>query len=77
MATMNFSIPDEIEDAFNRTFSGQNRSAIVARLMQQAVEAARQQRRREEAFHLLTEGRAQRRPLTNDDIRTAREASRP
>jgi len=30
-----------------------------------------------EAFHLLTEGRAQRRPLTNDDIRTAREAGRP
>lgn len=27
MATMNFSIPDEIKDAFNREFSGHNKSA--------------------------------------------------
>lgn len=33
MATMNFSIPDEVRDAFNREFSGQNKSALIARLI--------------------------------------------
>jgi hypothetical protein len=29
MATMNFSIPDDIEERFNRTFAHYNKSAIV------------------------------------------------
>ena len=33
MATMNFSIPDDIREAFNREFSAQNKSALIARLM--------------------------------------------
>ena len=33
MATMNFSIPDDVKDAFNRAFEGENKSAVIARLM--------------------------------------------
>lgn len=39
MATMNFSIPDDVKDAFNETFATENKSAIVADLMRRAVEA--------------------------------------
>ena len=35
MATVNFSIPDEIKEEFLRVFAHENRSAVVARLMQQ------------------------------------------
>jgi hypothetical protein len=77
MATMNFSIPNEIKQAFNREFAGQNKSAIVAELMQQAVDRARQRRARHEAFAILTEERAQRGPLNGIQTRDAREAGRP
>ena len=38
MGVMNFSIPDDVKDAFNAAFEGQNKSAIVADLMRRAVE---------------------------------------
>ena len=77
MATMNFSIPDDIRDAFNREFSGQNKSAVIARLMQQAVAEAEQQRRRQAAFEQLTAARAERPPMTDTAARAIRESGRP
>lgn len=45
MSTVNFSVPEEVKRLFNETFEGQNKSAIIAGLMQEAVErAAREQR---------------------------------
>ena len=38
MATVNFSIPDDVKELFNSAFSGKNRSAVVAELMRQAAE---------------------------------------
>ncbi len=29
VATVNFSVPDDVKEAFNTTFSGQNKSAII------------------------------------------------
>jgi hypothetical protein len=43
MATVNFSVPQELKDAFNETFYGQNKSAVIAALMREAIE--REQRR--------------------------------
>jgi hypothetical protein len=77
MATMNFSVPDEIKDAFNREFSGRNKSAVIARLMQQAVAEAEQQRQREAVFRELTAGRAERPALTDAQLHQARELGRP
>ena len=45
MATVNFSVPDEVKDAFNAAFGGRNKSAIVADLLREAVE--RERRRHE------------------------------
>ena len=38
MATMNFSIPDDVKEAFNKVFEGENKSAVVAGLMRRAIE---------------------------------------
>ena len=41
MGTMNFSIPPDVIQAFNETFRGRNKSAIIAGLMRDAIEAER------------------------------------
>lgn len=45
MATMNFSIPDDIKERFNRMFADRNKSAIVAQLLDEAV--AREERKQQ------------------------------
>ena len=77
MATVNFSVPDDVKEAFNRTFAGQNKSAIIAELMRKAVEEAKRQKRREEVFRLLTARRSKRPTVTDAEIRVAREEERP
>jgi hypothetical protein len=74
---VNFSVPEEVKEAFNKTFAGKNKSAIIAKLMSEAVEQAVRQEQREEAFRLLTEGRKLRPPMTDKEIREARELGRP
>jgi hypothetical protein len=37
MATVSFSVPDEIKVEFDRLSGGQNKSAVIANLMQQAI----------------------------------------
>ena len=77
MATVNFSVPEEVEEAFNKTFAGKNKSAIIAKLMSEAVEQAMRQQQREEAFRLLTERRKFRPPMTDEETRESRELGRP
>jgi hypothetical protein len=77
MSTVNFSIPDAIKKAFNKTFEGENKSAVLARLMQQAIEERKRQKRRATAFRLLTEGREKRPKLSDKKFRRLREEGRP
>ena len=77
MATVNFSVPDDVKEAFNRTFAKQNKSAIIAELMYKAVEEAKRQKQREEAFRILTARRNKRPSVTDKEIRAAREEGRP
>ena len=77
MAIVNFSVPDEVKDAFNKTFNGQNKSAIIAELMKQAVAEAQRQQRRAQAIDALTERRPLRRPMSAATQRAAREDGRP
>jgi hypothetical protein len=45
MATMHFSIPDDVKDRFNEVFEGQNTSVLVTTLMLQAIEEEERKRR--------------------------------
>ena len=77
MGTMNFSVPDEVKEAFNRTFGNENKSAIVARLMRQAIEERERQERRRRVIDELLRLRDEARPASDDEIGAARQAGRP
>ena len=72
MGTMNFSIPDHVKEAFNKAFEGENKSAIVARLMVRAVEDEERKRRSAGFVERLRQIRARSRPVTTDEVRRAR-----
>ena len=76
MGTMNFSIPDDVKEAFNRAFEGENKSAVIARLMRKAIEEKDRNRRSQGFVERLREIRARSRPTTDDEIRRAREELR-
>ena len=77
MATVNFSVPDEVKAAFDRTFEGQNKSAVMAELMRQAVHEVKLKQRRRELFRSLTEGRSKRPSLSDAELRSIRRSGRP
>ena len=77
MSTVNFSVPDEVKDEFNAVFSGQNKSAIIAGLMREAVERARRKERSRAAISRIS-ARRERAPTVTDAVfRKAREQGRP
>jgi hypothetical protein len=64
MATVNFSVPDDIKAEFDKVFGGQNKSAVIANLMRNAVAEVKRRKRREDIFQTLTQRRAQRPSLS-------------
>lgn len=76
VATVNFSVPDEVKRAFDRAFRDQNKSAVIADLMRRAVADVDRRKQRVELFRLLTERRSKRRAASNSDVRAARDAGR-
>ena len=77
MTTVNFSVPDDVKRAFNETFKNQNKSAIIADLMREAVERARQRQRQSEAIDRILERRKHGPAITEAEFRAAREEGRP
>ena len=77
MATVNFSVPDEVKEQFNRAFAHENKSSIIARLMMQAVQERRLQKTRARAIDSLLRRRRSRKPVSDREIRSARNAGRP
>lgn len=77
MATVNFSVPDDVKAEFDKIFGDQNKSAVIAELMRNAVAEVRRRKQRESIFRALTQRRAERPSLTDKQIRTARTAGRP
>ena len=77
MGTVNFSVPDDVKRLFNKAFEGENKSAVLTRLMRQAVEEKRRQQRRAAAVDALLKLRGAQRPASDRTIRRARAAGRP
>jgi hypothetical protein len=76
MATVNFSVPDEVKAEFDKTFGDQNKSSIIADLMRRAVREHQLQIRRTRVFRQLSNVRASRPSVSNEEIRRARAADR-
>lgn len=77
MGTVNFSVPDDVKDRFDKAFSKQNKSRIIAALMLRAIEEQALRKRRARALDALAARLPQRRPATMSRIRKARESGRP
>ncbi len=77
ISTVNFSVPEEIKLAFNEAFASENKSAIIARLMQQAVDDRQRQRQRAVAIDALLEMRRTQRPASEAEVAEARHVGRP
>ena len=76
MATVNFSVPDDVKVEFDKTFGGQNKSAVIADLMRKAIAEAKLRKRRVEIFRALTRRRSERPSLSDARIRASRAAGR-
>ena len=77
MATVNFSVPVEIKNAFNKAFAGENKSAVLAALMRQAVEERKRRKRRALAIEALLRLRQRIRSATTAVTGRARRKGRP
>ena len=77
MATVNFSVPDDVKEAFNETFEGRNKSAVIAELMREAVERVRRRKQSQAAIREILERRRGRRSVSDEELRSARNEGRP
>lgn len=77
MATVNFSVPDAVKERFNSVFANQNKSHIIAELMQQAIEEHEHRLQRVHAIDALLKLRAKQKPVSNKRIQIARKHGRP
>jgi metal-responsive CopG/Arc/MetJ family transcriptional regulator len=77
MATINFSVPDDVKDEFNKIFKGENKSALLTRLMRDAVEERKRQKQRMTAIKAILRLRAKSVAASDDEIRKARKIGRP
>ena len=77
MATVNFSVPDQVKREFNEAFAGENKSGVLAGLMRQAMEERRRQQRRAAAIDALLKLRKRQRPVADRELHKARRVGRP
>ncbi len=77
MATMNFSVPDDVKAAFNRAYAGANKSAILTHLLRQAVEERERLIRRRRAIERLLRLRRAAPVSSARALRAARQKGRP
>jgi len=76
MATVNFSVSEDIKTRFNQTFDGCNKSAIVAELMEEAIERAARQQRSQAAVTRLLKRREHAPEIDTTTLQALREADR-
>lgn len=58
MATVNFSVPEDVKDEFNAAFEGRNKSAVVAALMREAVDREKRRKAHVDAMDNILKMRA-------------------
>ena len=76
MATVNFSVPEDVKVAFNNTFEGQNKSAVIADLMREAVERAPSRQRSKDAYLRILARRQHAPTVAEAQFRAVREEGR-
>lgn len=77
MGTVNFSIPDDLKEAFNAAFAGRNKSAVIAELMREAIERAERGERSRAAIGRILDRHARAPVRDAKALRAARGKGRP
>jgi hypothetical protein len=85
MGDMTIKIPDDIEEALERSFPGEDKAAVLLRLVRERLLEAEQDQEREAdgrrrfdaALEAMMKLRSEDPALTDDDIRKARHEGRP
>lgn len=77
MATVNFSVPETVKARFNKTFRHRNKSAVLSRLMEQAIEEEERSQRRRKAVDAVLALRTSASPVSAAAIDRARRRGRP
>jgi hypothetical protein len=77
MATVNFSVPDQVKKAFNKAYAQQNKSAVIADLMREAVARKNQIKARRAALQRIAARLRAREPVSERTLRSLRENGRP
>jgi histone H3/H4 len=76
MATMNFSVPDDVKEAFNIAYQGKNKSAVITELMREAVERMHRKQLHRDACANILALRAQMPTVSAEDVQAARDELR-
>jgi hypothetical protein len=76
MASVKFSVPEDVKRAFNKAFASEDRSGVLTRLMRQAIEERERQRRRAVAIDALLRLRKRLHPANECEVRKARRSGR-
>jgi len=77
MATMNFSVPEDVKKQFDKVFAGKNKSAVLMQLVQQAIEGRKRVDLRKRAIDHLLALRPHAPQVSVKAIRQARIQGRP
>jgi copper oxidase (laccase) domain-containing protein len=77
MPTMNFSVPEDVKQAFNAAFEGQNKSAVLTQMLRAAIAQVQEQRLREAAVASILELRSTAPVRSSSQLAAARRAGRP
>jgi hypothetical protein len=76
MATVNFSVPDDVKIRFNKVFQHENKSHIITELMKQAIEEKERRQRRVAAIETLLSIRNRHKKVSSKATKEAREKGR-
>ncbi|MDA8138984.1 MAG: hypothetical protein M0036_10060 [Desulfobacteraceae bacterium] len=76
MATVNYSVPDEVKNSFNAVFAGRNKSAVITALMLRGIEEELDRQKRSKAIDRLLARRKTKQPVNRLSIQKARESLR-
>ncbi len=76
MSTMNFSVPEDVKERFNRAFAGRNKSAVVTRLLEEAIAQAERAQASDDAIERILARRRTVPPTSAEEVRRIRDELR-
>lgn len=77
MVNITFSVPNDVNDAFNATFSGVNKNDVIADLMREAVDRARRTQASDRAVDAILARRRRVPGRSASELARSRMSARP